>query len=238
MLLYHRKLGMVEEPPNEAFLFGRDVHKALERIWERPREEWLAGITFDYRDVIPDSNPKKLRYLAETMVDNGAELVKKTIDPSRTLYTVTGRLLALRTEERIVSRRHNFSGVIDLSGVDFDGNSVILDYKTTNFEFDLHAVMTNLQPTCYAWLMWLKYGIIPSRVGFVTLDKKTGYASLVEGKRSFRDIQRFEALVKSTHEAIKAGYIYAMYPDACVRQYYSKKFVCPFYRQCWGQDYE
>lgn len=124
-----------------------------------------------------------------------------------------------------------FNGIIDVIGVDKQGDYHIVDWKTTSSFYTEHDIKTSAQLTAYAYLCMSLIDKLPKQVHFGVFDKNSGLFSTYTSSRTQSDVDEFLWHVNSVAERIAFGKVFRN-PEAC--NAFGKK--CHFYNKCWPAE--
>ncbi len=164
------------EPPSPAASKGTLVHRALERLLDRPAAERtrdtahqdLAAACLDLADD-PDFTGLEL---TEEELDrfhaDAAQLVDRyfELEDPRTVRPIG---LELKLEARVGSVR--LRGIIDRLELDADGELVVTDYKTGSVPSEYHEAKSLSGVHAYALLCERVFGRRPARVQLYYLSR-------------------------------------------------------------------
>lgn len=194
----------------EAFVFGREVHKALEK-------RIASKVDYGFKETNKTG-------LAQQLVNAGIDKLEEIFGSNWMNYTTPENV-------EVTLQTPIFKGIIDLLLVDDKALHHLIDWKTTSNEDDYndHRIKTDEQLTSYCWLCHQALGFLPDKVMFITLNKKTGFATAYETERTMEDVKEFEKKINTTHWNANNNQPNDKNPSGCI----NKWGKCEYYDRCW-----
>lgn len=226
---YYRQYILKERRPEyPALKFGSAVHKWL--------ENYLAGtpveLTTNDLPYIKDKDHEQVQAefdLAKTLCDKALDTLLKIddfgISDFDSIDFIVEEKFAIDIGVAI------FNGFIDLSFTNDRGEIFIIDWKTTSAEYTKHQIKSSKQLTGYAYAYWRLHGIIPDKVCYITLNKKTEQVKVYYDTRTEDDLKEIECQLQQTALAIQQNLTYRN-PDGCNLH----GWKCEYFSQCWRGD--
>lgn len=218
MKWYRQYILQEFEPESPVLKFGSIVHKTLETFL------WGCKLDLAIKDNekdLPIEERAKLRNLVWLAIDTVQKEFKinlSSLDNSQ--FKNNG------IEEELVY--NNFKGIIDLI-LSIENKVFILDWKTTSQDYTDHQIRSSDQLICYSWLLDKIYHIIPDRVFYVTLNKKTETCKLYSTTISEQEMNCWEHKVEIIKRLIEDKVNYKNTSN-CVMDWGK----CFYYDQCWS----
>lgn len=124
-----------------------------------------------------------------------------------------------------------FRGIIDLVYLDRENRLTLLDWKTTSNSKYLNPHNAD-QLTAYASLYQHRYGLIPEKIGYAAINKKTGECDMLWSSRTMEDIKNYRSKIRQIYNLMWEHQVRYKNPSYC-NAYFTQ---CPFYDECWGDD--
>ncbi|MBU2177704.1 MAG: PD-(D/E)XK nuclease family protein, partial [Gammaproteobacteria bacterium] len=145
-------------PSDPNLEFGKAVHYAIAQALKDDAYEHDP-----YFVEHPASQP-----LVKVMVENAVNHIHD-------LKFISGIEIEKMMPDKEYVESVGFRGIIDVLGIDTDGDFHVFDWKTSSRDYSSHDVMTSHQLTAYAYLLYITKGMIPRTVRFCVLDKNFGH---------------------------------------------------------------
>lgn len=227
---YYRQYVLKEPRPEfPALKFGSAVHKWL--------ENYLAGTPVE---LVSDDLPYLRNKDAEQVANEFNLAQTLCLNALDTLQNLEVFGISNFDNIKFVVEEHFeidigvaiFNGYIDLSFKNDKGEIIIIDWKTTSAEYNKHQIKSSPQLTGYAYAYYKLYGVLPDKVCYVTLNKKTEQIKVYCDSRTIEDILEIEVQLKHTALMIQQNMIYR-FPDSCYT--YPSGWRCDFFNDCWGE---
>jgi len=201
-----------------------------------PNLEFGKAVHFAIAQALSDDDYQHDRYFTEHPVSQALvnAMVKSSLDYVHNL----GFLCHIEIEKMLPEGNAEdlgFRGILDVLGVDANGDYHVFDWKTSSREYTKHDVLTSQQLTAYAYLLWAVKGIIPKTVRFCVLDKNFGNLTEYTSNRFYSDIVFWKNKLDVVRSAIENDIIVGN-PNNCIKKYGRKTEVCYFYEDCWHSE--
>lgn len=235
-LWYQSYVLRIPRPPVPQMQYGIDVHNLASLMWADAAPEGMTEamlrkaleMEFYY---MPD--PNEARALALRLCVEARRLMdREKIHYSPTGSAVNDTAGILGTEKRVI--KNSFIGYVDLLAKDADDALHVIDWKTTSYEYNDFEVRTSEQLTAYQWLVEQKFNVVPDYLSFVTLNKRTGTATMYRTPaREVRLVKAFAEKVDEVREQMEAQ-VQRRNPNGCVTRFGTREYYCQFYNDCWS----
>jgi hypothetical protein len=212
-LYYYRYGKKIWAPKGKNLLFGDLVHtKIAEKLYTGEYEITKKDITWP--DVF-----QNVRFKVEKLIEGGMKKLKE-----------------LGVNPKLIKKEHiefklkgpKFKGKIDFMGFLENYDPIIIDWKTTSWDYEVHQILSSWQLMSYAWLIWKNKGFIPL-TAYITLDKKTDQTRHYITQHNENDMFEFEHLLEWADDGIKRK----QFPKN-EKNCFAFGQQCEFYEKCWG----
>jgi len=226
----------IDTDQSEALVFGSLVHLFLETFISIPDWDNLKTLNnelFSFYD-----KPEYIRGEITELVKRGLkELTKLQIS------ILPEKLVTYQTELETGQRGNGIydpeTGVrlylkIDLVAKDLEENTIIVDWKTTSWDYDRHKIISSFQLDMYAYAYRLLYGKLPNKVVYITFNKKTMVVESLEKKVEQRHIDEVRQKILQVKKAINNEIFYKN-ENNCTMRIRGEVKKCPFYNLCWAE---
>lgn len=183
--------------------------------------EKIADLLINRKFNISD---KELQEAGLTKPDGVKTLVSRAMLGLEELRIDTKRIA--KEDIEFTLKYGKFKAKIDLLGFAND-EPVIVDWKTTSWEYDEHKILSSWQLISYAWVYWKNRKEIPT-TAYITLDKRSYTIKVYSIRYDVEDFLEFEHILGAVESGIKYGY-FPKNESGC----HMYGGTCMFYDKCW-----
>jgi len=166
-------------------------------------------------------------------VDYSRELRKldKMADEAMKAFRDLG-LTPLEAEVKL--ERNGYTTRIDVIAKDQWNEPVLLDWKTTEWDYTPHALVTSDQLISYADIYAKVHRVIP-KIAYVAINKNTFSAQGLMCNVTASMLVNWQNKYQHFKEKVGHG-IFDRNPSVCIN--FKSGEVCPFYERCWEDHWQ
>lgn len=230
-------IDKIPQPPAVALEFGTALHAGLNSALVDGDDE-LAAITFE---TAWDSRIDKLDFTGErngpvVLRDMGAKFCARfTNKYAKHMKLVVGEKRMYAKGPQGAACKHEAYKTIELEGtpdalVEWDGENVLLDFKSSAYNYLDCKIDISLQLNLYAWLLEengykvdsLAYVVFVKGTGTIQTIKKVKY----EREKALQMISEMVSYWSRNEDHFEKN------PNGCLMG----KSVCPYFDKCWKEE--
>jgi hypothetical protein len=204
--------------PTEELAIGAAFHEVMEQI--------VFGFAFpsNFRDLRLFFG--QARYMEEVR--------KIEWMSEESLIAFKGMKLLAGEPEVTLGPHNSYKGRIDLIAKTAWDEPVIIDWKTSKWDYSEHNLISSYQLISYADLYYKTHKVIP-KIAYVAVNKQTFAAQSFMSKISNKMLENWHK--KFTHFKEKVGHnIFDRNPNSCINFKSGNK--CQFYETCWKDHFQ
>jgi hypothetical protein len=232
------KLSVIDKIPQPLqvhFEFGSALHAGLNTALETKDADAAMDVFAAYWETVVDKGLKYDRHTHAMLGDMGVKFVANFTRK----YASKMELIVAEKRMYHTYKHGRFGGTdyIDLEGtpdalVTWDGQNVLLDFKSSAYNYDPEKTDISLQLLLYAWLLE-QNGFKVDAIAFVVFNKGTGCIQTPriipydkeKALTMISDMVSYFIRNKDHHERN---------PNSCIMG----KQVCPYFSKCFGGSNE